>query len=98
VIQFEGYMAKKATRRASNGRLEEALATLITNQAHFVAQMARMDERSARSDERFARIESELSEIKNILRDHHRILLHHEQILENLPEAIREKIGFVKPR
>ena len=84
-------MANKATRRPSNGRLEEALATLITNQAHFVAQIARMDERSARSDERFARIETELTEIKSIL-------LHHQRTLEALPEAIREKIGFMKPR
>jgi len=53
------------------------LATLITNQAHFVAQMAR--------------IETELTEIKSIL-------LHHQRTLEALPEAIREKIGFVKPQ
>ncbi|MEK7405459.1 MAG: hypothetical protein AAB225_10155 [Acidobacteriota bacterium] len=77
-------MANKATRRPSNGRLEEALAALINNQALFVGQLARMDER-------FARIESELGHIKNIL-------LHHEQMLEALPQAIRQQIAFVKPR
>jgi len=49
-------------------------------------------------EERLARIENGLAEIKNILREHQRILLHHEQILEALPEAIRQKIGFAKPR
>ena len=67
-------------RRSSNGRLEEALAILINNQANFIAQMAR-------TDERFARIESELAEIK-------KILLRHEQILQALPEAVRQGIGF----
>ncbi len=83
-------MANKARRRASDGRLEEALATLINNQALFVGQMGRMDERFTRMDERFARIENELTEIKAIL-------LHHERMLEALPEAIRQKIGF-EPR
>ncbi len=77
-------MAKKMATRETNGRLEEALAMLINNQALFVGQMARMDDR-------FARIENELGEIKTIL-------LHHQGILEQLPEAIRQKIGFTKPR
>ena len=83
--------SKRTAKRPSNGRLEEALAALINNQALFIGQIARVDER-------FARIENELGEIKSILREHGSILLHHEQMLEALPEAIREKIGFVKPR
>ena len=74
-------------RRNTNGRLEEALAILINNQASFIAQLARSDERLARSDERFSRIERQLAEIKAIL-------LRHEQMLESLPEAIRQRIGF----
>lgn len=77
-------MARERLTRHSNGHLEEALATLINNQALFVGQ-------AARTDERFRRIESELGEIKTIL-------LHHQGTLEALPEAIREKIGFLKPR
>jgi predicted trehalose synthase len=81
-------------RRSSNGRLDEALASLISSQAafqaNFIALTARMDERFARADERFARIEAELAEIRAIL-------LRHEQILESLPEAIRQKIGFQAP-
>ena len=77
-------MARKATTRSSNGQLEAALATLINNQALFIGQQARMDDR-------FARIEGELGEIKSIL-------IHHQRTLEALPEAIRQKIGFQKPR
>ena len=76
-------MGRKTAPPTTNGRLEEALATLINNQALFVGQLARVDER-------FARIEAELTAIRTIL-------LHHEQILEALPEAIRQKVGF-KPR
>lgn len=101
-------MAKRTRRRSGNGRLEEALAALIQNGAAFLAHLSRMDERFARSDERFAkmderfakiderfvqiderfaRIEAELEAIKAIL-------LRHEQMLQNLPEAIRQKIGI----
>lgn len=108
-------MARRTTRQGGNGRLEEALAALIQNEAAFLAHLSRMDERFARADERFAkmderfakmderfakiderfvqiderfaRIEAELEAIKAIL-------LRHEQMLQNLPEAIRQKIGF----
>ena len=83
-------MAKRTPApRSRNGHLEEALANLINNQAAFVGQLARVDERFAKLDDRFARIESELGAIKSIL-------LHHQQMLEALPEAIRQKIGFKK--
>ncbi len=91
-------MAKRVTRRPSNGRLEEALTALINNQALFVGQVARMDERFARIDERFARIDERFARIESDLGEIKNILLHHEQMLEALPEAIRQKIGFVKPR
>jgi archaellum component FlaC len=97
-------MAKRTTARARNGRLEEAMALLLQNQAMFLGQLgqmqerfahiderfARIDERFARIDERFARIETELEAIKSIL-------IRHEQILEALPEAVRQKIGFKRP-
>lgn len=77
-----------------NGRLEEAMALLIQNQAAFVSQLsttnARMDERFARMDERFARIEERLDKIERTLEEHHRILL-------GLLESIRKEISF-KPR
>ncbi len=74
-------------KNAGNGRLEEALATLIQNQAAFVARMAEIDARVAEMDRtnsaRFARIEA--------------LLIEHNRILQALPDAIREQIGFKPP-
>ncbi len=74
-------------RSTGNGRLEEALATLIQNQTAFLARMSEIDARVAEMDrinaERFARIES--------------LLLEHNRMLQALPEAIRVKIGFKAP-
>ena len=70
--------------RGTNGRnLEEAVALLINNQAHFLGVAAR--------------IEGELAEIKSFLIHHQRTLDDLQRILDDLPEAIRQKIGF-KPR
>ena len=69
-----------ATPKTNGRNLEEALAILINNQAQFVGRLAHMDAQ-------FAEIRTELAEIKNIL-------IHHQQTLDDLPEAIREKIGF----
>jgi hypothetical protein len=81
-------------KNAGNGRLEEALAILIQNQASFVARMseidARMAETNRRIEERFARIEERFTRIEAILIEHNRIL-------QALPDAIREKIGFKAP-
>jgi 7-keto-8-aminopelargonate synthetase-like enzyme len=90
------FMAR--AKSAGNGRLEEALATLIQTQAVFLARVSEIDarvaemdrinaERLARMDlinsERFARIEA--------------LLLEHNRILQALPDAIRDKIGFKTP-
>jgi|RhiMetdeSRZDD1v2_1073273.scaffolds.fasta_scaffold705580_2 tmRNA-binding protein len=67
----------------SNGRrvnLQQAVALLIQNEAAFLASQIE-------AAQRFARIEQDLEQIKAIL-------LRHEQILSQLPEVIREKIGF----
>jgi len=70
-----------ATRiRNTEPSLSAAIALLIQNQARFVAHI---DE----DRQRFARIERELEEIKALL-------VHHNEILRNLPEAIRQKVGF----
>ena len=65
------------------------MALLIQNQAQFVSHL---DE----DRRRFTRIESELGQIKTLLLQHDQILKNHEQILKDLPEAIRQKIGFKK--
>src|SRR5438105_2140213 len=88
----ESKMAR--TKNPGNGRLEDALATLIQNQAtlvqnqaSFVARMSEIDARVAEMDrinsERFARIEA--------------LLIEHSRILKALPDAIRDKIGFKSP-
>jgi hypothetical protein len=81
-------------RGAGNGRLEEALATLIQNQAAFVARMTETDARIAEMDrinaERFARIEERFARIEALL-------LEHNRILQALPDVIRDKIGFKAP-
>ena len=85
-------------KKNSNGTLEAAMALLINNQAALVAQhtsfltqMAetnkRVDQFSAETKGQFARIEKDLDQIKAIL-------IRHEQALNDMPEAIRQKIGF----
>lgn len=63
-----------------NGSLEAAMTLLVQNQAAFVGHMRE-------SQQQFARINRELEEIK-------RILIRHEHALADLPEAIRQKVGF----
>ena len=74
-----------------HGRLEEAMATLIQNQAAFVAQMSEAErfhmKLERETSERFARIEGQMAEIIRVLNEHGRIL-------ERLPEAVREKSRF----
>ena len=76
-------------RRSSSTRidLEQAIAILIQNQAAFLSNQAAFlassretDEWRKKADERFARIERDLEDIK--------------AILNQLPELIRQKIGF----
>jgi xanthine dehydrogenase iron-sulfur cluster and FAD-binding subunit A len=94
-----------ATQAKNGSELQQAIALLIHNQAAFVRQMnamakdqvemakhrveseRRMAMYQVESDRRFARIESELEQIKAIL-------LRHDRVLADLPEAIRQKVGF----
>lgn len=84
-------MARKATSGNGRDRLEDALATLIQNQAAFVNRLEETDRRHVEfereSAERFARIESQMAEIIRVLNDHTRQL-------ERLTDAVREGIGF----
>jgi hypothetical protein len=76
--------------RKTNGKpgdLQQAMALLIQNQASFLSTFLA---HTARADERFARIENDLDQIKAIL-------LRHERMLNELPEEIRQKVGFKSP-
>ena len=82
----------------SNGRLEEAMAMLIQNQAAFLARAVETDRRMVETDKRIAELERENAErfarIETILLQHSQILAEHSRILHALPDAIKEKIGF----
>ena len=71
----------------ANGKLEDALSTLVQNQATFVQTETVFLSRLAEWRERMVAIQGEFDQIKTIL-------LRHEKILAELPEAIRQKIGF----
>jgi len=88
-------------REQRNGRLEEAMATLLQTQAAFLARISETDRELAElkriNAEHFARIETILLEHSRILAEHTRILADHSRILAALPDAIRDKIGFKIP-
>lgn len=88
---------RTAARRRNGSMLEQAMALLINNQAEFVAQLGRMQERFAHIDERFAQIDQRFAHIEEELSAIKAILLRHEQMLQALPEAVRQKIGFSPP-
>jgi hypothetical protein len=94
------------TRNPANGRMEDALATLLQNQAElvqnqaaFVAQMRERDRemiemqrRFARIDERFAQVDQRFAQIDQRFANIEALLREHNRILERLPDAVREKI------
>lgn len=81
-------MATKA-RNGRNGNLEAAIALLMQNQAEFLGHLS-----ETRKD--VIGMRSELEQIKTLLLQHDQILKNHDQLLKDLPEAIRQKIGFKK--
>ena len=91
-------------RAQHNGSLSQAITLLIQNQAAFVAQLGETQKHRLDLELRIARIERSLAEIKAVLvrqqrtlAEHSRILADHSRILAQLPEAVRQQIGF-KPR
>jgi hypothetical protein len=76
-------------RRSRDSRinLEQAIAILIQNQAAFLASAVETHEWRRRADERFAKIERRLEAIERDLEEI-------KAILGQLPELIRQKIGF----
>ena len=73
----------KRTSDAAKINLQEAIALLLHNQAQCVSQQGQFVDQLAESQRRFANIERKLDLI--------------ERILYDLPEAVRQKIGF-KPQ
>lgn len=79
---MELFMATRRATRKGNDQdgLQAAMEKLIQNQAQFVAHLDEFRQT-------FSRIKDELAAIKTLL-------LQHYQVLKELPEAIRQKIGF----
>jgi len=77
-------LAKKGQTANGRNRLEEAMAMLIQNQSSFLGRLAEIDRDTS---ERFKRIENDMAAILRVLSEHSRLL-------EQLPEAVRDKIGF----
>jgi hypothetical protein len=96
------------TKDQRNGKLEEAMASLVQNQATllqnqatlvqtqttFVARMVKIDEQKVEMDRRLD--ETQRLNAERFARIE-AILIEHTRILHGLPEAIREKIGFKLP-
>jgi hypothetical protein len=102
-------MAKSKASHNGNGRLEDALrsmlqarASLLQTQAAFQAEMAafghRMDDFARRMDEHARRMDDSERITAERFRRIEVILLDHSRVLERLPEAVREKIGFKPPQ
>ena len=73
-----------ARTRNGNENLAAAMTLLIHNQAQFVAEMVDLNRRYNELKEETAR------RLANI----EALLIQHDQLLKNLPDAIKEKIGF----
>jgi uncharacterized coiled-coil protein SlyX len=63
------------------------MTLLIQSQAAFVAQLGENQRKYERLEARMARVERGLEEVKAVLVDQ-------QHVLEQLSEAIRQKIGF----
>jgi glutaredoxin 2 len=91
----------EVTRRNSNPALEAALTQMIQNMAALVAQHTLFVSHLDEDRRRFNRIERKLEEMEALLVQHNEILKRHDvdivemkNMLRDLPEAIRQKIGF----
>jgi hypothetical protein len=72
--------SSSSVKRNGNGGLAAAMTLLIQNQAAFVSHMRE-------TQQEFALIRRRLDQIEALL-------VRHEHILTDLPEAIRQKVGF----
>jgi len=94
------------TARVKNGNedLKAAMALLLHNQAAFVSHIDDDRQRFAKIEKGHSSLKKAHEEMRALLLQHNEILKRHEQMLqefkelrkmiENLPEAIRQKIGF----
>ena len=77
-----------------NGSLEQAMALLIQNQAAFIQNQAAFMQNQTSLLAHLSDTKMEVLAMRKDLEQIKSILLRHEQTLDQLPEAIRQKIGF----
>jgi hypothetical protein len=81
-------------QRHRNGTLAQAMALLIQNQAAFVSQQVESNKARAEADRRTQMMELRILHIERMIEEIRAILVRHERILKELPETLRQKIGF----
>lgn len=75
-------------------RLERAISRVLETQAIMQNQMTKLAERQLDLDKRWFEIKEEQVKHRDELNQVIRILNEHTVLLENLPNAIKDKIGF----
>lgn len=89
-------------QRNRNGNLAQAIALLVHNQAEFIAQLAQSNKERAELQRQSVEMERQMdlrmTRIENTMEEIKAILIRHERMLEQLPEALQQKIGFKRPR
>jgi hypothetical protein len=80
-------MSKVKSEQNGHGRLEEAMALLIHNQATLVQTQAAFTAEHFELERRHLGLKTQIDEII-------RVLNQHGQLIERLTQAVREKIGF----
>src|SRR5262249_3055090 len=98
VAEIAGGSTIRSMQRKSNatrtGMIEEAIALFVRNEAALLVQVAETNKALAEGERRFGRIEADLEQIKAILHQLTAAVERHERILADLPDAVRQKIGF----
>ena len=98
-------MARKSPPENDRGRLDEAIATLIENQAALLARVAETDQAHVEFQRQYLEFErrhfeferetaERLAHIEAQMAEILHVLNNHGRMLERLPETVRDKIGF----
>jgi len=86
-------------------RLEQAVTSLLetqiamqhqltVSQANFQTQMTKLAERQVDNDKRWFEIREELNQVIMTQSNHTKILERLTELLQDLPERVKEKVGF----
>jgi hypothetical protein len=98
-------LARKSPPENGRGRLDEAMDTLIQNQAALLARVAETDRAHVEFQRQYLEFErrhfeferetaERFARIEAQMAEILRVLNDHGRMLERLPEAVRDKIGF----